>query len=121
MRVDDGIEVTATVEDLTLKGRDLEEWEAACEGVRHRTLEQHLDAALGYRTHRPVYDDHDGPGAARSFETMAEYRRWCAAEVPAWLGFGPAPEEWGVPEEARNRREKAERRKKLRGGGRRPG
>ena len=83
-------------EDLILKGRELEEFRAVCAGVRSRTLEQHLDNSLGIRTYRPVYDDHDGPGC-RSFDSMAAYRQWCRDSVPVWLGFWPAPAEWGPP------------------------
>ena len=35
------------------------------------------------RTHKPVLDDE----AYRSFETTAEYRRWCEANLPVWLGY----------------------------------
>ncbi|MBY0495597.1 MAG: hypothetical protein K2Y23_15420 [Cyanobacteria bacterium] len=36
------------------------------------------------RTYKPVLDD----APFRSFETMADYRRWCEASLPAWLGYG---------------------------------
>ena len=41
------------------------------------------------RVHRPVLDT---PGV-RSFDSTKEYREWCAAHLPASLGFQPAPEE----------------------------
>jgi hypothetical protein len=34
------------------------------------------------RTYKPVLDD----ASYRSFETMAEYRAWCEANLPSWLG-----------------------------------
>jgi hypothetical protein len=37
-------------------------------------------------TYKPILDD----APYRSFETMAQYRAWCARELPAWLGYGPA-------------------------------
>lgn len=37
-----------------------------------------------YRTYKPGLDDAD----FRAFDTMADYRAWCEANVPAWLGYG---------------------------------
>ena len=39
------------------------------------------------RVNRPVLDV---PGV-RTFDTMREYREWCANNLPAYLGFQPAP------------------------------
>ena len=36
------------------------------------------------KTYKPVLDDEP----YRSFETMEEYRQWCEANLPGWLGFG---------------------------------
>ena len=36
------------------------------------------------RTYKPVLDD----APFRSFETMEDYRRWCDAHLPDWLGYG---------------------------------
>jgi hypothetical protein len=36
------------------------------------------------RTYRPVLDD----AAYRSFDTTADYRRWCEENLPSWLGYG---------------------------------
>lgn len=41
------------------------------------------------RVHRPVLDD---PGV-RTFASTREYREWCAANLPPYLGFQPAPTE----------------------------
>ena len=41
------------------------------------------------RVHRPVLDT---PGV-RTFESTKEYREWCAAHLPAYLGFQLAPAE----------------------------
>jgi hypothetical protein len=35
------------------------------------------------RTYKPVLDD----ATCRSFETMADYRAWCDANLPDWLGY----------------------------------
>lgn len=34
-------------------------------------------------TYKPVLDD----APYRSFETMEDYRQWCEANLPKWLGF----------------------------------
>ena len=39
------------------------------------------------RVHRPVLDN---PGI-RVFSSTREYREWCTANLPAYLGFQPAP------------------------------
>ena len=36
-----------------------------------------------YRVYRPVLDD----APWRSFDSMAEYRAWCEASLPEYLGF----------------------------------
>ena len=38
------------------------------------------------KTYMPVLDDAD----YRSFESTAEYRRWCEENLPSWLGYGRA-------------------------------
>jgi hypothetical protein len=35
-------------------------------------------------TYKPVLDD----AAYRSFDTTADYRAWCEAHLPDWLGYG---------------------------------
>ena len=35
------------------------------------------------RTYKPVLDD----ARYRSFDTMADYRRWCNENLPEWLGY----------------------------------
>jgi hypothetical protein len=59
------------------------DWLAEFEAAARRTLEQRMRYAF-IRTYKPVLDD----GAYRSFETMADYRRWCEKELPDWLGYG---------------------------------
>jgi hypothetical protein len=36
------------------------------------------------RTYKPVLDDAE----FRAFDTMADYRAWCEANLPEWLGYG---------------------------------
>ena len=35
-------------------------------------------------TRKPVLDD----ARFRAFDTMEEYRQWCEANLPEWLGYG---------------------------------
>ena len=54
-----------------------------------RQLDRPLAARIRYgfnRVHKPVLDD----APWRSFATMAEYRAWCAENLPEYLGFKPA-------------------------------
>jgi hypothetical protein len=65
--------------------RACREWEAEFEAASRRPLRTRLRCAF-IHTYKPVLDD----APYRSFETMAQYRAWCARELPAWLGYGPA-------------------------------
>lgn len=54
-----------------------------------RQLDRPLAVRIRYgfnRVYKPVLDD----APWRSFDTMAEYRAWCAANLPDYLGFKPA-------------------------------
>ena len=71
--------------------RDAADAEAFREQCR-RQMARPMAARMKYgfcRVHRPVLDT---PGV-RSFESTKEYREWCAAHLPAYLGFQPAPTE----------------------------
>jgi len=57
----------------------LEEFEAAA----RRPLAQRMKYSF-IRTYKPVLDD----APFRAFETMADYRAWCEANLPEWLGYG---------------------------------
>ena len=59
------------------------EWLADFEAASRRTLEQRMKYAF-IKTYKPVLDD----APYRSFETMEEYRQWCKANLPDWLGYG---------------------------------
>ncbi len=60
-----------------------DEWIADFEAAARRTLEERLRYAF-IHTYKPVLDD----APYRSFDTMADYRRWCEKELPSWLGYG---------------------------------
>jgi len=57
----------------------LEEFEAAA----RRPLEVRMRYAF-IHTYKPVLDD----APYRAFDTMEDYRRWCEANLPDWLGYG---------------------------------
>ncbi len=59
------------------------EWLADFEAAARRPLRQRMKYAF-IRTYKPVLDD----ARFRSFETMADYRRWCETNLPTWLGYG---------------------------------
>ena len=62
---------------------DIREWHAEFEAAAKRTLEQRWKYAF-IKTYKPVLDD----AKYRSFESMAEYRKWCEDNLPSWLGYG---------------------------------
>ncbi len=59
------------------------DWLAEFEAAAARPLEQRMKYAF-IKTYKPVMDD----ATYRSFETMADYRRWCEENLPDWLGYG---------------------------------
>lgn len=61
----------------------LREWTADFEAAARRSLEDRMRYAF-IRTPRPVLDD----ASYRSFDTLADYRRWCEENLPSWLGYG---------------------------------
>lgn len=63
--------------------RSIEAWEKEFEAAAHRSLEVRMRYAF-IRTYKPVLDD----VSYRAFDTMEEYRRWCEAHLPDWLGYG---------------------------------
>lgn len=56
-----------------------EEFEAAA----RRPLALRMRYAF-IKTYKPVLDD----APFRSFDSMEQYRQWCKANVPDWLGYG---------------------------------
>lgn len=62
-----------------------DEWRAEFDAAARRSLRTRFRYAFVY-TYKPVLDD----AGYRSFATTAEYREWCARNLPPWLGYGPA-------------------------------
>ncbi len=59
------------------------EWWEEFEAAAKRPLELRMRYAFVH-TYKPVLDD----AAYRSFDSMEEYRGWCEANLPDWLGYG---------------------------------
>ena len=72
-----------TLRDMGISPEQLREWEAEFEAAARRPLETRLRYAF-IRTYKPVLDD----APYRSFDSTAEYRRWCEENLPGWLGYG---------------------------------
>jgi hypothetical protein len=66
-------------ENVVIPAEVLAEFEAAA----RRPLAQRFKYAF-IKTYKPVMDD----ARYRSFDTMADYRRWCEENLPNWLGYG---------------------------------
>ncbi|MBI1817428.1 MAG: hypothetical protein HYR72_20835 [Deltaproteobacteria bacterium] len=60
-----------------------QEWEAEFEAAARRPLRLRFCYAF-ISTYKPVLDD----APYRSFDTMSDYRAWCEANLPGWLGYG---------------------------------
>ncbi len=64
----------------------LEEFRERCRRQIRRPLENRI--RYGFcRMYRPVLDD----APWRAFDTMADYRAWCEANLPEYLGFRRVP------------------------------
>jgi hypothetical protein len=61
------------------------QWEAEFEAASRRPLRTRFRYAF-IHTYKPVLDD----ATYRSFGSMEEYRTWCEANLPDWLGYGRA-------------------------------
>ena len=59
------------------------QWTKEFEAAARRPLRTRFRYAF-IHTYKPVLDD----APYRSFDTMADYRRWCEENVPGWLGYG---------------------------------
>jgi len=64
-------------------GDELKEFREQCERSLRRTVEERMRYGFNY-VYKPVLDDAEW----RSFESMAEYRRWCRENLPEYLGYG---------------------------------
>jgi hypothetical protein len=60
-------------------------WEEEFAAAARRPLSERFRYSFVW-TYKPVLDD----APYRSFESMADYRQWCATQLPSWLGYGRA-------------------------------
>ncbi len=59
-----------------------EEFREQCRRQMERPLALRIQYGF-YRLHKPVLDD----APWRSFNSLAEYRAWCEASLPEYLGY----------------------------------
>ncbi len=69
--------------EATISEAERSAWEEEFAAAARRPLPLRMRYAF-IRTYKPVLDD----APYRSFESMAEYRRWCERDLPSWLGYG---------------------------------
>ena len=74
---------TAKQSDESGPSRIPQEWLEEFEAAARRPLSDRLRYAF-IKTYKPVMDD----ATYRSFESTADYRRWCNENLPSWLGYG---------------------------------
>ena len=59
------------------------QWREEFEAAGRRPLKTRFRYSF-IHTYKPVLDDEP----YRAFDTMEDYRRWCEANLPDWLGYG---------------------------------
>lgn len=69
----------------TTEDKSWQEFREQCRRQMSRPLEHRIKYGF-CRMHKPVLDEAE----FRIFDTMAEYREWCANHLPEYLGFKPA-------------------------------
>jgi hypothetical protein len=70
-------------DDSTRPDAECRAWEEEFAAAARRPLPVRVRYSF-LRTYKPVLDD----ALYRSFDSMAEYRRWCETQLPSWLGYG---------------------------------
>jgi hypothetical protein len=58
------------------------EWLEEFEAASRRSFRTRFRYAF-IHTYKPVLDD----ASFRAFDTMEDYRKWCEANLPDWLGY----------------------------------
>jgi hypothetical protein len=71
--------------EASTEDRGWEDFREQCRRQMQRPMEDRIKYGF-CRMYKPVLDD----APWRAFETMAEYREWCATHLPDYLGFKPA-------------------------------
>jgi len=79
-----GIDPFANPDAISRPSADnIRAWEIEFAAAARRPLEQRMKYAF-IHTYKPVLDD----APFRSFASMRDYREWCQAHLPDWLGYG---------------------------------
>ena len=61
----------------------LADFKDQCQRSLQRSVEERMRYGFNY-VYKPVLDD----ASYRAFDTMSDYRAWCNANLPSWLGYG---------------------------------
>jgi hypothetical protein len=69
--------------ESTVAPQELKAWTEEFEAAARRPLPLRVRYAF-IKTYRPVLDDQP----FRAFDSMSDYRAWCEAALPSWLGYG---------------------------------
>ena len=70
------------LKETSAEDRGWEDFRDQCRRQMQRSIEDRIKYGF-CRMYKPVLDD----APWRAFETMAEYREWCATHLPDYLGF----------------------------------
>jgi hypothetical protein len=62
---------------------DLDDFRKQCERNLQRSVEERMRYGFCY-VYKPVLDD----APWRSFDSTADYRKWCRDNLPKYLGYG---------------------------------
>lgn len=68
--------------DTAIENADLEQFRDQCRRQLRRSLEDRIKYGFCLM-YKPVLDD----APYRAFSSIAEYRSWCDANLPAYLGY----------------------------------
>lgn len=70
-------------EKTPMENDGLDDFRRQCERSLERSVEERMRYGFCY-VYKPVLDD----AAWRSFNSTADYRKWCRENVPEYLGYG---------------------------------
>lgn len=70
-------------DETTSADSERQSWEEEFAAAACRPLAVRIRYSF-LRTYKPVMDD----ASYRSFDRMEDYRLWCEAHLPSWLGYG---------------------------------
>ena len=68
---------------MNMNGDGLDDFRLQCERNLRRSVEERMHYGFCY-VYKPVLDD----APWRSFDSTADYRKWCRENLPEYLGYG---------------------------------